>query len=95
MPVRSVSSSSPTSLRPSRSREGPKAVTAADLELPGQVEILNPEQHICDVTGKVNFEMELRAERGLGFIAKELHQKERVISARSHSCFFSPIRRAN
>jgi DNA-directed RNA polymerase subunit alpha len=76
--------------------KGPKTVTAEDLDLPGQVEILNPEQHIADVTGKINFEMELRAERGLGFIAKELHQKERVdIGTIALDAIFSPIRRAN
>src|SRR5665213_2842564 len=47
--------------------KGPMQVTAGDLKIPGQVEVLNPEQHIADVTGKTNFEMELRAERGLGY----------------------------
>ncbi len=58
--------------------KGPKDVTAEDLKLPGQVEVLNPESHIATVTGKVNLELELRAERGLGYIPKEAHQKERV-----------------
>ena len=76
--------------------KGPKAITAADLKLPGQVEILNPEQHIADITGKVNFEMELRAERGLGYIPKEAHQKERVeIGTIALDAIFSPIRRMN
>jgi DNA-directed RNA polymerase subunit alpha len=76
--------------------KGPQAVTAADLKLPGQVEVLNPEQHIADVTGKVNFEIELRAERGLGYIPKEEHQKERVdIGTIALDAIFSPIRRAN
>ena len=76
--------------------KGPKEVTAADLKLPGQVEILNPEQHIADVTSKVNLELELRAERGLGYIAKELHQKERVeIGTIALDAIFSPIRRVN
>ena len=76
--------------------KGPKEVSAADLKLPGQVEILNPEQHIADVTGKVNFEMELNAERGLGYIAKEVHQKERVeIGTIALDAIFSPIRRVN
>lgn len=76
--------------------KGPKAITAADLTLPGQVEILNPEQHIADITGKVNFEMELRAERGLGYIPKEAHQKERVeIGTIALDAIFSPIRRMN
>ncbi len=76
--------------------KGPQAVTAADLKLPGQVEVLNPEQHIADVTGKVAFELELRAERGLGYIPKEEHQKERVdIGTIALDAIFSPIRRAN
>ncbi len=76
--------------------KGPQAVTAADLKLPGQVEVLNPEQHIADVSGKVSFEIELRAERGLGYIPKEEHQKERVdIGTIALDAIFSPIRRAN
>lgn len=76
--------------------KGPQAVTAADLKLPGQVEVLNPEQHIAEVTGKVSFEIELRAERGLGYISKEEHQKERVdIGTIALDAIFSPIRRAN
>ncbi len=76
--------------------KGPQAVTAADLKLPGQVEVLNPEQHIAEVTGKSNFELELRAERGLGYIPKEEHQKERVdIGSIALDAIFSPIRRAN
>lgn len=76
--------------------KGPKQVTAADLKLPGQVEVLNPEQHIADVTGKATFELELRAERGLGYIPKEEHQKERVeIGSIALDAIFSPIRRAN
>lgn len=76
--------------------KGPQEVTAADLKLPGQVEILNPEQRIADVTGKVTFELEIRAERGLGYIPKEEHQKERVdIGTIALDAIFSPIRRAN
>jgi DNA-directed RNA polymerase subunit alpha len=76
--------------------KGPKSVTAADLKLPGQVEVLNPEQHIAEVTGKAVLEIELRAERGLGYIPKEEHQKERVdIGTIALDAIFSPIRRAN
>ena len=76
--------------------KGPQEVTAANLKLQGQVEVLNPEQHIADVTGKINFEMELRAERGLGYIPKEEHQKDRVeIGTIALDAIFSPIRRAN
>lgn len=76
--------------------KGPKAVTAADLKLPGQVEVLNPESHIADISGKVTLEIELRAERGLGYIPKEVHQKERVdVGTIALDAIFSPIRRVN
>ncbi len=76
--------------------KGPASVTAGDLVLPGQVQVLNPEQHIAEVSGKVQFELELRAERGLGYIPKEEHQKERVdIGTIALDAIFSPIRRAN
>jgi DNA-directed RNA polymerase subunit alpha len=76
--------------------KGPMTVTAGDLKLPGQVEVLNPEQKICEITGKVDLEMELRAERGLGYIAKEQHQKDRVeIGTIALDAIFSPIRRVN
>ena len=76
--------------------KGPKAVTAEDFKVPGQVEILNPEQHIADITGKITLEMEVRAERGLGYVPKEVHQKDRVdIGTIALDAIFSPIRRVN
>lgn len=76
--------------------KGPKEVTAADLKLPGQVEVLNPEQKICELTGKASLELELRAERGLGYVPKETHQKDRVeIGTIALDAIFSPIRRVN
>lgn len=76
--------------------KGPKEVTAADLKLPGQVEILNPEQYIASVTGKASLEIEISAERGLGYVPKEQHQKERVdIGTIALDAIFSPIRRVN
>ena len=76
--------------------KGAKTVTAEDFKLPGQVEILNPEQHIAEITGKVTLEMEVCAERGLGYVPKEVHQKERVdIGTIALDAIFSPIRRVN
>jgi len=76
--------------------KGPKSVTAEDFNLPGQIEILNPEQNIAEVTGKNTLEMEVRVERGLGYVPKEVHQKERVdIGTIALDAIFSPIRRVN
>src|SRR6185436_18494061 len=49
-----------------------------------------------EVTGKVTLELEVRAERGLGYVPKEVHQKERVdIGTIALDAIFSPIRRVN
>jgi DNA-directed RNA polymerase subunit alpha len=76
--------------------KGPKMVTAGDISVPGQVEIINKNQHVMDVTGKVSVSMTLRLERGLGYVPKELHQKEKVdVGAIALDATFTPIRRAN
>ncbi|MFA6177584.1 MAG: DNA-directed RNA polymerase subunit alpha [Candidatus Paceibacterota bacterium] len=74
--------------------KGPKDVLAGDIKTGGQVEILNPELHIVEVTGKVNLNIEMRIEKGLGFIAKEAFQKEKVdVGTIAVDAIFSPIRR--
>lgn len=74
--------------------KGPKEVTASDIKTGGQVEILNPELHIAEVTGKVNLDIEMHIEKGLGFIPKEIFQKEKVdIGTIAVDAIFTPIRR--
>jgi DNA-directed RNA polymerase subunit alpha len=76
--------------------KGPMTVTAKDIKVPGQVELLNPEQHIAEITGKTNISIEMQAERGLGYVSKEAIQKERVdIGTIALDAAFSPIRRVN
>lgn len=74
--------------------KGPKEVLAGDIKTGGQVEILNPELHIVEVTGKVNLNIEMKIEKGLGFISKETFQKEKVdVGTIAVDAIFSPIRR--
>lgn len=76
--------------------KSPQKVSGADLELPGQVRLLNPNSYICEVTGKEGLEAEFRVERGLGYVPREAIKKERVeIGEISLDAAFSPIRRAN
>ncbi len=76
--------------------KGPKEVTAADIKTGGQVEILNPELHIVEVTGKVNLSVEMKIEKGLGFIPKEVFQKDKVdIGTIAVDAIFTPIRRVS
>jgi len=80
----------------SLSIKGPKEVAAADIKTGGQVEILNPELHIVSVTGKVNLNIEMKIEKGLGFISKEIMQKEKVdVGTIAVDAIFTPIRRVS
>jgi DNA-directed RNA polymerase subunit alpha len=78
-------------------KAGTGVVTAADLDAPSQIEILNGEQHIAEITNKTTtLDMEITVERGMGYVAREIHQKEKVdIGAIALDAVFTPIRRAN
>jgi len=76
--------------------KGPQKVTGADLEVPGQVRLLNPNSYLCEITGKETLNAELTVQRGLGYVPREALKKERVdIGEISIDAIFSPIRRVN
>jgi DNA-directed RNA polymerase subunit alpha len=77
--------------------KGIKNVTAADIEVPGQVEILNGDLHIADLTQKSSeLTIDMKVEKGLGYVPKEIIQKDRVdIGAIALDAIFTPIRRVN
>lgn len=74
--------------------KGPKLVTAADIEAGGQVEVLNKDLYIAEVTSKANLSIEMTVEKGLGFVSKDVHQKEKNdVGTISVDAIFTPIRR--
>lgn len=80
----------------SLSLKGPKEVTASDIKTTGQVEVLNKDSYIATVTGKINLNIEMTIEKGLGFIPKEVMQKEKVdIGTIAVDAIFTPIRRVS
>lgn len=78
-------------------KSGSGIVTAGDIEAPTQVEILNKDQHICEITNKsAKLNMEISVEKGLGYVPREVHQKDKVeIGTIALDAVFTPIRRAN
>jgi DNA-directed RNA polymerase subunit alpha len=75
---------------------GEKVVTGADIKVPGQVEVLNKDQYICELAAKKKLEIEATIEKNIGFIPKEVIHKECVeIGAIALDAAFSPIRRVN
>jgi len=75
--------------------KGPKEVTAGDLDLPEDIEIVDKDQYICSLTDKkAKFEMELTVERGLGYSLSE-ERKVSTLGVIPTDAIFSPIRRVN
>jgi DNA-directed RNA polymerase subunit alpha len=76
---------------------GAKIVTAKDIQASGQVEILNEDQHIAEITDKnTSLDITLNVERGLGYVSKDILQKDKVdIGTIALDAIFTPIRRVN
>ncbi|MCC7004502.1 DNA-directed RNA polymerase subunit alpha [Candidatus Nomurabacteria bacterium] len=77
--------------------KGVKDITAGDIKISGQMKVLNPELHIAHVTDKnTELNIEMNIEKGLGYVSKEVLQKERVdIGTITLDATFTPIRRVN
>lgn len=76
--------------------KGPSTVTAGDIKAGGQVEVLNKDLYIAEVTGKINLSIEMTIERGLGFVQKDMHQKAKTeIGSIAVDAIFTPIRRVS
>ncbi len=77
--------------------KGAMTVTAKDIKAPSQIEILNPDHVIAELTSKTaNLEIEMTVENGLGYVPREVHQKEKVdIGTIALDAVFTPIRRVN
>ena len=77
--------------------KGGKEATAKDLEIPGQVEVINPEQYIANVSDKnTSLDGELTIEKGIGYIPSETLKKDKVeIGSIVLDAAFTPIKKAN
>ncbi|MBI2100257.1 MAG: DNA-directed RNA polymerase subunit alpha [Candidatus Vogelbacteria bacterium] len=77
--------------------KGAKTVTAGDIETGGQLEAMNPDLPIATLTDKgATLNIEMTVERGLGYMSKEMIQKDRSeIGTIYLDAIFTPIRRAS
>ena len=77
-------------------KKGPGAVTAADIEAPADLEILNPELEIANLSDKGKLEITLTIGRGRGYIPAELNRgPEHTIGVIPIDSIFSPVRRVS
>jgi DNA-directed RNA polymerase subunit alpha len=75
---------------------GPGEITAADIDLPAGVEILNPSAPIATLEKKTKLEMYLSVGRGRGYSpAEENKSEDQPIGVIPIDSIFSPIRRAS
>ncbi|HEY9724183.1 MAG TPA: DNA-directed RNA polymerase subunit alpha [Oscillatoriaceae cyanobacterium] len=75
-------------------REGP--VTAADLVVDPDVEVINPDWHIATLDEGASLEMELQVERGKGFVPAERNRKpHQAVGVIPTDAIFMPVRKVN
>ncbi len=85
---------SPKVLYLSASKKGP--VTAKDIKADETIEIINKDHHIATLTEDVKFEMELKVERGRGYVPADRNKTEEdAIGVIPIDAMFSPVTRVN
>jgi len=78
-------------------KDSPGPVTAADIDLPHDVEIVNPDHVVATLTEGGKLDMSIRVERGRGYVPgtlRELHETK-TIGRIVLDASFSPVRRVS
>ena len=74
-------------------KRGEGVVTAADIEAPADLEILNPQLEIANLSSKGRLEITLTIGRGRGYVPAEGQGQSHTIGVIPVDSMFSPIRR--
>ena len=75
---------------------GPCQVTAADIKADGEVEILNPELHICTLGEGATFNMEITLSQGRGYVPSDRNKTaQTVIGVIPIDSIYSPVKKVN
>ena len=75
---------------------GPCEVTAADIKADGEVEILNPELHICTLGPDATFNMEITLSQGRGYVpSHENKTAQTVIGVIPIDSIYAPVKKVN
>ena len=77
-------------------KQGPGEVTAADIELKADVEVVDPDAYIASISEGGSFEMRLTVEKGQGYIRAEQNKSDAdPIGVIAVDSIFSPVQRVN
>jgi DNA-directed RNA polymerase subunit alpha len=75
-------------------KRGAGTVTAADIQAPAELEILNPELEIANLSDKGKLELTLTIGRGRGYVPADMNRGvEHTIGVIPIDSIFSPVRR--
>ncbi|HEY5023465.1 MAG TPA: DNA-directed RNA polymerase subunit alpha [Acidimicrobiales bacterium] len=74
-------------------KRGPGDVTAGDMQLTADVEVLNPDLHIATLNGKGRLAIDVTVERGRGYASAERNKRSNTIGVIPVDSIFSPVRR--
>ena len=75
---------------------GPCEVTAADIKADSEVEILNPELHICTLGPDATFNMEITLSQGRGYVpSNENKTAQTVIGVIPIDSIYAPVKKVN
>ena len=75
---------------------GPCEVTAADIKADGEVEILNPELHICTLGEGATFTMEITLSQGRGYVSADRNKTaQTVIGVIPIDSIYMPVKKVN
>lgn len=78
------------------SKDGPGEVTAADIELKADIEVVEPEAYIASVSEGGRLDMRLTVERGIGYVRAEQNKSDAdPIGVIAVDSLFSPVQRVN
>ena len=76
--------------------KGPMEVIAKDITLVPEIEILNPEQPICNLDEKTNFHMELIVSNGKGYVQSPKNKSDdSPLGLISIDSLFSPVKKVS
>src|SRR2546421_1958226 len=89
--VISSSSDEPVTLR--LDVRGPASVTAGDIQLTPDVEVLNSDLHIATLNTRGRLALDLTVERGRGYVSADRNKKSSTIGVIPIDSIFSPVRR--
>ena len=75
---------------------GPCEVKAGDIKADGEVEILNPELHICTLGENATFNMEITLSQGRGYVSSDRNKTANtVIGVIPIDSIYSPVKKVN